>query len=215
MKDNGKYFHAILGVNDKQNVLPAEIGKDILCFCHFVVGTNGCVVVGDILDYFEPQKAPSWDPQFCGDDLSLKNSNHSVTKNTFRGNGCGVQSAQPCTRYSVQIVKGQNLMIGLAPRHGFDKNGLNFKSCGWYFHVLSGKLMSRDGAYKKAYCKEWITEGSLVTVIHDTRRHTIEFQVNGKSLGIAFRNIPRENLYAAADFPGSSGTEIRIVDDYS
>jgi hypothetical protein len=32
MKDNGKYFHAILGINDKQNVLPAEIGRDILYF---------------------------------------------------------------------------------------------------------------------------------------------------------------------------------------
>ncbi len=30
MKDNGKFFHAILGINDKQNVLPPEIGKDIL-----------------------------------------------------------------------------------------------------------------------------------------------------------------------------------------
>jgi hypothetical protein len=106
-------------------------------------------------------------------------------------------------------------MIGLAPRDGFDKNGLNYLTCGWFFYVLSGKLMSQDGAYNTAYGKGRIPEVSLVTVIHDTRRHTIEFQVNGNSLGIAFWNIPHENLYAAADFLESPETEIRIVDNYS
>jgi hypothetical protein len=32
MNDSGKYFHAILGINNKQNFLPAEIGKDMPLF---------------------------------------------------------------------------------------------------------------------------------------------------------------------------------------
>jgi hypothetical protein len=130
-------------------------------------------------------------------------------------NDGAVQSAQPCSRYSVQIVKGYSALIGLAPRDEFDKNGLNYISCGWFMHVVNGNLMSQDGAYNIAYAKRGrIPEGSIVTVIHDTRQHTIEFQVNGTSLGIAFRHIPHENLYAAADFLGDSEAEIRIVDEY-
>jgi hypothetical protein len=123
-------------------------------------------------------------------------------------------------------VKGQNIMIGLAPREGFQKNRLNSMSCGWFIHVLSGRLFSQDHANFQAYGKGRIPVGSIVTAIHDTHQHTIEFQVNGTSLGIAFRNIPHVNLYAAVDiwgrllplqapdFWGSWETEIRIVDDY-
>ncbi len=34
MKDDGKYFHAMLGINTKQNVLPTDIGKDFIICIH-------------------------------------------------------------------------------------------------------------------------------------------------------------------------------------
>jgi hypothetical protein len=48
-----------------------------------------------------------------------------------------------------------------------------------------------------------IPQGSIVTVLHDRLQHTIAFQVNGQSLGIAFTNIPDEEpLYAAVEVYG-------------
>jgi hypothetical protein len=63
----------------------------------------------------------------------------------------------------------------------------------------SGVLWSQGGTLGKVYANNSIPVGSMVTSIHDKHRQTIEFQVNGKSLGIAFNNIPHENLYAAVD----------------
>jgi hypothetical protein len=54
--------------------------------------------------------------------------------------------------------------------------------------------------------------GSVVTAIHDALKRQIEFHVDGKSLGIAFTNVPHNELYAAADLYGND-TEICIVDN--
>ncbi len=189
-----------------------------------IVEFDGNDVVDDVLDYLQPQEAPHWDPQFCGDDLTLRDSNRTVFKEARTGYGPlnqasyfggGVQSALPCSRYSVQLVKGQNFMIGFAPRHGFQKNRVNYATCGWFLSVDDGRLWSQDGTWNKAYGSA-IPEGSTVTAIHDTHRRTIEFQVDGNSLGIAFTNIPHENLYAAADFRLFSDIDddIRIMNGY-
>ena len=101
-------------------------------------------------------------------------------------------------------------MIGFAPRNGFKKNKDNFDSCGWFIYVPSGTLYAQDGTRHKAYGAA-IPVGSIVTAIHDMSQDTIEFQVNGKSLGIAFNNIPHENLHATAEF--SNVATIRIMDN--
>jgi hypothetical protein len=178
----------------------------------FKVDFDVVVVVDHVLDYFQPQEAPSWDREFCGEFLTLRDSNRTVYK-VDRISGGGVQSAQPCSKYSVQIVKGDRLMIGFAPRYGFQRNLLNFVTCGWFLSVNDGTLWSQDGTWQEPYGTA-IPEGSIVTVIHHMQQHTIEFLVNGKSLGIAFNNIPHENLYAAADFLffSDANNEIRIIE---
>ncbi len=175
---------------------------------------DGNDVVNDVLEYFHPQEAPIWDPLLCNDHLTLRDNNRTVYKEASAFGG-GVQSAQPCSRYSVQIVKGHTVMIGFATRHGFQKNRRNFVTCGWFLSVEDGRLWSQIVTWNRAYGTA-ISEGSTVTAIHDTRLHTIEFQVDGISLGIAFNNIPHEHLYAAADFRifSHSDVDIRIMDNY-
>ena len=168
-----------------------------------------------VLDYLLlplPEPAPRWDPKFCGDGITLDADHRHASKTSFPGRYNGVQSAQPCSRFSVEVVQGQVFMIGFAPRHGFRKNTDNFNSCGWFLYVASGTLWSQDPIYNKVYDNRTaIRVGSVVTAIHDTNQHTIEFRIDGKSLGIAFSNVPsNETLFAAADFWGR--VEIRIVD---
>jgi hypothetical protein len=59
----------------------------------------------------------------------------------------------------------------------FRKDAFNFKSCGWFIHVASGALYAQDGTFHKAYGADIPVE-SVVTVIHDTFQHKLEFQVN-------------------------------------
>jgi hypothetical protein len=101
-------------------------------------------------------------------------------------------------------------MIGFAPRGGFRPKDANFQTCGWFISVASGTLYAQDRTWDKAYGAA-IPEGSIVTAIHDTRQHTIEFQVDGTSLGTAYRNISHDTLYAAADFYDHA--TIRIMDN--
>ncbi len=54
-----------------------------------------------------------------------------------------------------------------------------------------------------------IPVGSVMTVIHDRIQGSIEVQVNGTSYGIVFADVPKSELYAAANF--FSASEIRIV----
>ncbi len=102
-------------------------------------------------------------------------------------------------------------MIGFAPRRGFRKNDYNFFAHGWFMGVATGRLYAQGGTLYKVYGGR-IPVGSIVTLIHDTRQRTIEFQVDGKSRGIAFRNIPQDRqLFAAADLYGEAA--IRIMDN--
>jgi hypothetical protein len=183
----------------------------LLLYESYVSFYNNVLVVEKIVDYFQPEEAPNWDPELCGYKLTLRDNNRAVSKINAYGFANSVQSAKPCSKYSVQLVEGKDVMIGFAQRHGFQKNTSNFFKCGWFFDFADGALWSQNGTAHKAYGNH-IPVGSMVTAIHDKTHHTIEFQVNGTSLGIAYSNIPYDKLFAAADFYGPPDGEIRIVD---
>ena len=171
------------------------------------------------LDYLQIPLPVRWDRKYLGRSLTLGDNNRVVSKSRLFGGSEGlrlegVQSTQPCSKYSVQVVQGQNSFIGFATRHGFRKDTSNFKTCGWFIHVASGNLFSQDGIVSKAYGTA-ILVGSVVTVIHDTIQRHIEFQVNGKSLGVAFTNITNGKLFAAADIFDVYRAKLRIVDFFT
>jgi hypothetical protein len=166
-----------------------------------------------------PEPAPSWDPVFCGEDLTLGDHNRRVTLFDSTGGYNAAQSAQPCSTYSVQIVNGHDIFIGFAPRHCFLKNWFNFNRCGYYVHVGSGLAWSHEkngwGGGKAYGTPHSIPQGSVVTAIHDTSKHTIKFEVNGKSLGVALTNVQEADLFATVDFHDKSedDSEILIIHD--
>jgi hypothetical protein len=161
------------------------------------------------LDHFQPEQAPRWDPKFCADKLILCDNNRSVVLRAY-GNINGVQSVQPCSAYSVQIIHGRFILIGFAPRSGFQKNNYNYRN-GWFFNVYDGTLWAQNSIRGRAYGNGVVPEGSVVTAIHDSLQGQIEFLVNGISLGIAFTNVPHDELFAAADISDTRAM-IRILD---
>jgi hypothetical protein len=212
LEKDGSRFHNMLALDKKGIILPETIGKCILSICIQKIDLEVLFVAETILDYLIP--IPTWDPEYCANPLTLQNNNRVVSKDVMGVAGgafYGVQSAKPCSRYSVQIVKGQRIFIGFAPRLGFRGKGSNFKTCGWFLHVSQGSLYAQDGTRAKAYGTA-IPVGSVVTAIHDASQHQIEFHVDGKSLGIAFNNVPYDELFAAADLYDLDGAELRFVE---
>jgi hypothetical protein len=186
------------------------------------LNSKECAEFNKVLEYFElrapvaDQSAPSWDPEYCGDKLLLQSNNLVVSgrnsgmfKSKNSNTSQGVLSAQSCSKYSVQILKGKYIMIGFAPRHGFEKNGDSYRTCGWFLSVYNGRLFSQGGVFNKPY-GDAIPERTVVTAIHDRNQNTIEFHIDGRSLGIAFSNITPGKLYAAASIGHDS--ELRIMD---
>jgi hypothetical protein len=134
-----------------------------------------------------------------------------------------IQSAQPCTRFSVEIVHGRTTMIGFAPRIGFQKHERNPYHCGFFLDIYGGRLLgqdTRDDLINEHHCRyvnipfysPEIPVGSIVTAIHHATTREIEFQVNGTSFGIAYRNIPYDDLFAAADLLEVDAA-LRFVED--
>jgi hypothetical protein len=66
---------------------------------------------------------------------------------------------------------------------------------GWFID-LSDEALHSQGTFQRPYGAR-IPVGSVVTTIHNSSQHAVEFQVNGTSLGIAFNDIPYEKFYAA------------------
>lgn len=207
LRNNGGYFHQMLGLDNRSYYLPNEIGK-LVVILNLIM--NFADIGVEVLDYFQPEQTPSWDPKFCGEGLRLHDNNRSVTSVIYGYQG--VQSAQPISRYSVQVVKGRYIMIGFAPRIAFQKNRKNFDTCGYFVWVNNGRLYAQGDIMGQGYGTA-IPEESIVTAIHDSNERNIKFQVNGKNLGIAFDNVPYDELYAAADI--WEGAEIRIIENES
>jgi hypothetical protein len=119
------------------------------------------------------------------------------------------------SRYSVKAVIGRKIMIGFAQCHGFGYGILSTR--GYFISVAHGDLIAHGrhvlSKIKKHGYGTPIPNGSVVTVIHDRRQRHIEFQLDGKSLGIAFTNVTQDELYAAIDVYGYSMAEIHIVDN--
>jgi hypothetical protein len=220
LESDAAHFHDMLALGKRGIALPREIGINVyLSLARLMCYTFA--VVDNILGYFQPEEAPRWDSQFRGELLTLGHNNRSVFKErteVFDGvysyYNC-VQSAQPCSRYSVKVVMGKKILIGFAPRDGYKFDRLSTR--GWFISVADGDLIAH-GRYllvkkKKPKYGTPIPNGSVVTVIHDRRQRHIEFQVDGKSLGIAFTNVTQDELYAAIDVYGYSMAEIHIVDN--
>jgi hypothetical protein len=167
----------------------------------------------------------TWDPTKCGEHLTLDISNRMVVGSHTHCGWQSVQSAQPCTRFRVKVVQRGVIMIGFAPRKGFQANGGNSpfagRSCGWYVYVMGGTLWAQGGIHEKAYAGDQIQVGSVVTAIYERSQDRIRFEVDGMAIdahadhdedneelmernhaatSVAFRNLPPQmELFATVD----------------
>jgi hypothetical protein len=137
--------------------------------------------------------------------LCLSEDKLTVTKRSSSGEwDAGVLGSIPCNRFSLRIDHiGINceMMIGFATKEGYDINGDNAESCGWYFDACYGELSSEnnDTRCSTSYHHSSLKVGNVLTAIWDQEKKEISFELDGVSLGVAFTSVDREKLYPAVD----------------
>lgn len=93
-------------------------------------------------------------------------------------------------------------MIGFAPEAGFTPDAGVYGKCRWYLYLFDGFLYSQESISRKQYKEGGIATGSIVTCSLDASTRAISYKVNGTPCGIAYRNIPQGEGYAALCFLG-------------
>jgi len=123
-------------------------------------------------------------------NLSVIGSTVIKTSGGLRYNAAALGSLQNPNCFHIQVVNSKNgwIMIGLAPKHGFDIKGRNSNACGFFLYLATGGLFSQEGHLNAPYLTK-ICDGDIVSVFCDRDRNTISFQVrrpeeeNGKEAG--------------------------------
>ena len=88
---------------------------------------------------------------------------------------------------TVKLVKGGDMLIGIAPKVERPSGLTHPGGLGWYVYTPSGGLFGEGGA-RNAPFKHKIERGSVVTVRLD-EDFNISFRVNGEDWGVAFSNV--------------------------
>eukprot|EP01126_Amoeba_proteus_P050477 TRINITY_DN5966_c0_g2_i1.p1 TRINITY_DN5966_c0_g2~~TRINITY_DN5966_c0_g2_i1.p1 ORF type:complete len:517 (-),score=92.11 TRINITY_DN5966_c0_g2_i1:155-1705(-) len=95
--------------------------------------------------------------------------------------------------WSVRFIQGPYVMFGIAPTTiSRDKESV-FTQEGWYMSSWNGALYSGLGYYDKVYAEQ-VAVGASVLIRLDMDAGTISFTVAGLDKGVAYRNIPKNEL---------------------
>jgi hypothetical protein len=91
-----------------------------------------------------------------------------------------------CTRFTIQLITSPNTLVGFAPITR-EKESSQYTSSGYYFHTFNGLLYGQDKTFEKPYHEKCNQNRTIVEAILENG--TISYSVNGKHLGIAFKNV--------------------------
>jgi len=151
--------------------------------------------------WLAPVATLTWDPSYLGTNLQLSDGNKTVVK-TSGGSGynAGVLGTEAVSSYKVKVnSRGASgaIMVGFAPQSGFQPNGQNYGRCGYYLFLANGCLYSGHGHSNSPYTQA-INNGDILTVKYDASSKNINFEKNGKDLGVAFSNVA-SGMFPALD----------------
>jgi hypothetical protein len=164
------------------------------------------------LDFFQLPPPPgwpqplTWDPNYQGTSLQLSDDNKTVVRTSGLAWNAGVLGTEAVSSYKLKVTnRGDgNVMVGFAPRSGFQPNGQNYHRCGYYLYLASGTLYSGHGQSGARYTQS-INNGDILTVTYDATSRQISFAQNGQQLGVAFNDVA-PGLFPALDIHGPAAT---------
>lgn len=156
-------------------------------------------------------------PTFVGPNIDVSADGRTATK-TRGGVGCNASALCDTpnrTSYRIKLLAspagGSHLLLGYAPRTGFQVGGQNYNKCGWYIFCHNGNLYGQGGVSNRRYHGARVTVGSIVEVRYDRAAGKISFSVGDKDCGVAFENVPStHDLFPAIEFWGQ-GESVELL----
>lgn len=105
---------------------------------------------------------------------------------------------QGCARFSFVLVRGRSTTFGVChPMIKWD-SFLNETEHGWGLFALTGCIGHKGAAETPYFRVGRINEGDEIAVEVNADVGTLEYFVNGRSVGIAFRDMPTGQAYHGA-----------------
>jgi len=159
-----------------------------------------------IIDLPQFKFVNQWDPNYCG-NLNLSPDKQRITKSGNDGwNAAALGISLITSSYKVRIINrggDGNIMIGLAPKSGFQPTGQNHDRCGWYIYAYNGTFYGQSNGGARDYGSA-IQNGSEIEVLWNGS--SISFSIGGKNLGVAFSGIPQQELFPAVNIYDSKAS---------
>ena len=122
-----------------------------------------------------------------------------ATKTRGSGWNAAVLGILPNQNFKVKVLNRANsgsVMVGMAIF--IDPNGQNYNQRGWYLYVNNGTLYSQQGDNNRQYATA-VNNGSVIEVVFDVTQRNMSFVIDGVNKGIAFNNLPVQDLFPALD----------------
>jgi hypothetical protein len=91
-----------------------------------------------------------------------------------------------------------------------NKTSSNYTSHGYFFYLNGGTLYSKSGDSSKSYVSNSSNNGDIYGAVFDKKKGEIKFYKGGKSLGVAYQNLKKLDLYPVLDFY-NTGSSVQVV----
>jgi len=158
---------------------------------------------------------PTWSSSPCTSH-TISNSFH--TASLIEGQyGCLLSSdGYTCGihKWKLRLISRlSTCMVGVAPSTVCKSGAPNHNKNGYYINLNGGALYSGPPMSKNAvaHFSGGAGTGSIVTVSLNCDAHTLSFDVDGKSYGLAYENLPLVPLFLAWDNNTTAGSEIELI----
>src|SRR5438067_5107646 len=116
-------------------------------------------------------------------DWKATNIHFSADGTAVSGHGSAVGTL-PVTSYKVEVI-GQLVFVGLRPKTG---------NKGYFMYIYNGKVYTGIGTGAKSYTS-LSPYTNTIEVVYDKPNAEITFVVNDSSRGVAFNNVPEQDLF--------------------
>ena len=132
---------------------------------------------------------------------------HSLYENEWHG----VMGTVPNQSFKVKIKGYTCGYLGMAPQQPWElSNGVEMPhNHGWYLYLELGHLYGCSGWVKQiAEYSDSVRDGSVVEVLFNKERREISYAINGVNKGLAYINLPAEDLYPSLLLQNSGSVKL-------
>jgi len=104
-------------------------------------------------------------------------------------------------------------MMGFSPKD-INKSSSNYTTKGYYFYLNGGTLYSQKGDSCRSFYSNSSSNNDVYGAVYDKKKGTITFYKSGASIGVAFTDLKKLDLYPAFDFYDFGSTAELIKGKY-